>query len=68
MGAGRKPMTFRSCPVGTVLKDEVIVLLAAYNVAMELGQWPPGRRDPRVLDAFMVIRDENNAVEAERKK
>lgn len=67
MGPGQTPLMYRSCPVGTSLQDdEITLLLASYNIKDLLGIVPPGRQNPRVLDAWVVIRSENNAIDRER--
>ena len=65
MGQSRRARLFKSCPVGTVLTDDVAQLIAAYNVREAFGEWPPGRRSPRVLDAFVVIKREHNLIDLE---
>lgn len=62
MGPQEKKLMFRSCPVGTLLSDSVVPLLKAYNMYREFEEWPPGRRDPRVVEAFLVIRREQQLI------
>lgn len=69
MGGVRKPEFFRSCPVGTVLTDSVAELMTAYNVYKSFGsEWLPGRRSPRLLEAFVIIEREHNLITLEETK
>lgn len=40
--------------------------LTAYWLKKEMGEFPPGRRDPQVLEAIAVIDSEKNAIEREQ--
>ena len=65
MGAGR-PRFFRRCPVGTVLDDRLVRdALVAFGAVKRWQKWPPGRDDPRLLDALNVIQREHDLLDAE---
>lgn len=61
----RRARFFDRCPVGIAYTDEVVAMLSAYNVNREFHRWPPGRDDPRLLEAFVVIKREHELIDAE---
>jgi len=66
MGGVRLPVLTKRCPWATAYADpETGKALRTYWMVKDLGKWPPGRLDPRLLDAFAVIAAEHNAIRAE---
>lgn len=42
-------------------------MLTAYNVSTKLGIQPPGRQDPRLLTAFLTIKNEIDIMDYENR-
>jgi hypothetical protein len=66
MGRDARAHLTRSCPVGLALTDSTARLLSAYGLAKRWGQFPPGRRDPQLLEAFSVIQREHDTIDLEQ--
>lgn len=66
MGRNRRAEFTKQCPVGLALTDDVTLYLNAYALVERWGKWPPGRDDPQVLEAIMVIRREHDLIDLER--
>lgn len=66
MGSARAVLT-KSCPVGLSLNDDRTSLyLTAYGMVKKWAKWPPGRDDPRTLEALTVIQREHDLIDLER--
>lgn len=60
---------FRSCPWATAYGDPLVpAWLAAYGMLERFQEWPPGRRDPRLVAALVVIANEHARVDAEQRR
>ncbi|HEX5437152.1 MAG TPA: hypothetical protein VFW98_08330 [Gemmatimonadaceae bacterium] len=67
MGPTRRAVLTRQCPVGLALRDPQVGLwLTAYGMVRRWGKWPPGRDDPRVLEAMVVIQREHDLIDREQ--
>ncbi len=66
MGGMRKAIITDRCPWSIVFAEPVIGrLLSAYGLIERWGEWPPGKRDPRVLEALSVISSEYSRIDNE---
>jgi hypothetical protein len=66
MGPQRRAAFYGSCPVGLALESPRTELyLAAYGLVSRWSKWPPGRDDPRTLEAITVIQREHDLIDAE---
>jgi hypothetical protein len=67
MGWNRKAVQTTRCPWSLALADSrTIQWLTAYGLIERWGKWPPGREDPQLLEAMVVIASEHARIEAER--
>lgn len=67
MGLGVDPVRSDRCPWALVATDaETAGFLAAHWLVKEYGKWPPGREDPRVLEAIAVIAEEHARLTREQ--
>ena len=63
MGPNKRAMIFDRCPWASVYNDTVATdYLAAYGLIERWREWPPGPRDPRLLQAISTIASEHNKV------
>lgn len=65
MGPSRRAHLTTACPVGLALTDETALDLTAYALVKRWQKWPPGRDDPRLLDALAVIQREHDLISLE---
>jgi hypothetical protein len=66
MGGVRKAQIFNRCPWGIVLTDPLVPhFLSAYGLIDRWREWPPGKRDPRLVSALTIIGSEHNRITAE---
>jgi len=66
MGGVRKPVFSDRCPWSLVYTDPVAEgALRAYGARERFGIMPPGRTDPRLLEAMSIIASEHNRILAE---
>lgn len=68
MGPTRRAEFTTRCPVGLAMTDEVALYLAAYAMVKRWNKWPPGRDNPRVVEALTVIQREHDLIDMERSK
>jgi hypothetical protein len=67
MGGVKRAFISDRCPWSHVYNDGVAThYLAAYGLVERWREWPPGRRDPRLLEAMTVIASEHQAVDREK--
>jgi hypothetical protein len=67
MGWQRKATHTKKCPWSVALADtRVNRWLTAYGMVERWGKWPPGREDPQLMEAMLVIAGEHNRMDAER--
>lgn len=61
MGNDRRAVQTKICPWAVALEDEkVSQWLLAYGLVSRWGKWPPGREDPQLLEAMVVIANEES--------
>ena len=66
MGGLRKAVQTKVCPWAVAFSDrKVVQWLTAYALIERYREWPPGRRDPRLLEAITVIANEHSRMTAE---
>jgi hypothetical protein len=67
MGWSRKAIHTTKCPWSVALADrQVNRWLTAYGLVERWRKWPPGREDPQLMEALLVIAGEHNRMDAER--
>lgn len=67
MGPTSRAILTTQCPVGLSTRDkEVALWLTAYGMVKRWQKWPPGRDDPRLLEALTVIQREHDLIDLER--
>lgn len=67
MGGVRKALIFDRCPWATAYNDkDAVAYLGAYGVVERWREWPPGKRDPRLMEALTVIASEHNRADSEK--
>lgn len=66
MGGVRNPVFTDRCPWSTVYNDRIAEgALKAYGARERFGILPPGRTDPRLIEAMSIIASEHNRIMAE---
>jgi len=66
MGGVRKAVVTDRCPWASVYTDPVAQgALAAYGARERFGILPPGRTDPRLMEALTIIASEHSRIMAE---
>ena len=66
MGGVRHAIHFDRCPWSAVYTDAVAQgALKAYGAHERFGIQPPGRTDPRLLEAMSIIASEHNRILAD---
>jgi hypothetical protein len=67
MGDVRRAVQTTRCPWSVALSDSIVErLLNAYVLIERWQMWPTGRRDPRLVDAMLVIADEHQQIDTEQ--
>ena len=67
MGPTSRAVLLNVCPVGASLQSmDVVRWLTAYGLIKRWQKWPPGRDDPRLMEALGVIQREHDAIDLER--
>jgi len=67
MGPSKRAIQTTTCPWSVALADRrVNGWLTAYGLVERWREWPPGRRDPQLMEALLVIAGEHNRIDAER--
>lgn len=68
MGSTARARLFHACPIGTLYGDPFIRhSLTVSGLVRRFNRWPPGREDPRLLEAVLVIQREHDVIDAERR-
>lgn len=66
MGEVRRAVITDRCPWSEVYNDRAARdYLAAYGLVERWREWPPGPRDPRLMEAMTVVASEHNRVNDE---
>lgn len=66
MGPVKAEQVFDHCPWSNVYNDrDAKLYLAAYGIVERWREFPPGKRDPRLMDALSIIASEHNTVDRE---
>lgn len=68
MGPNRRAELFTVCPNGVALTEEVTTALTTFGFLSRFNKWPPGRDDPRFLEAVSIIQREHDAIDSEALK
>jgi hypothetical protein len=63
MGTGMPQLFVSHCPWAQIAADPRLGRwLSTFWFVKELGQWPPGRHDPQLLDALAIIAGEHATI------
>lgn len=65
MGASRRAELFASCPWSQALTPQVERWLSTYALISRFNRWPPGRDDPQLYEAIVIIQREHDAIDRE---
>lgn len=66
LGPVKKALIFDRCPWSEVFNDrDAQSYLAAFGVVERWREFPPGKRDPRLMEALTVIASEHNTIDRE---
>jgi len=67
MGPHARAILTTQCPVGLSLENDAIGLwLTAFGMVKRWNQWPPGRTDPRTLEALTLVQREHDLIDMEK--
>lgn len=66
MGGNRKPVQTKICPWAVALQDgKISQWLLTYGLVKRWNKWPPGRDDPQLLEAIIILANEESQIKPE---